>query len=74
MEQDQTRLFTDINHVLIVQANFDVLNWTLGQDDYDLLCNLTCQMRMVNGNFWLHPKGPYKTLHDLWDDTDDAEG
>ena len=49
------------------------MSWKLSQEDYAALSNLTCQMRMVNGGFWLHPKGPYKTLQELWDDGSDTE-
>lgn len=59
-------------HVAL-QANLDVMSWELSDEDYRALSNLTCQMRMVNGSFWLHPKGPYKVLQDLWDDTSDTE-
>ncbi|KAA6421553.1 MAG: hypothetical protein FRX49_08497 [Trebouxia sp. A1-2] len=55
-----------------VQANLDVMGWELSHEDYHKLCNLPGQMRMVNGSFWLHPRGPYKTLHDLWDDDTSA--
>ena len=58
--------FTDAT--LHVQANLDVIDWELNAGDYDKLCKLPTQMRMVNGRFWLHPKGPYKVLEDLWDD------
>ena len=46
----------------------DVMSWTLCAEDYNKLCGLSTQMRMVNGSFWLHPKGPYVTLNDLWDE------
>jgi hypothetical protein len=55
-----------------VQANLDVMGWELGHEDYHKLCDLPVQMRMVNGSFWLHSRGPYKTLHDLWDDDTSA--
>ncbi len=55
-----------------VQANLDVMGWELSHEDYHKLCNLPIQMRMVNGSFWLHPRGPYKNLHDLWDDNTSA--
>lgn len=66
----------DLHHILDIaglQANFDVMSWTLSDEDFRQLCSLNCQMRMVNGSFWLHPRGPYKTLHDLWDESEDAE-
>ena len=62
----------DIMLYLGMQANLDVMSWELGRDDYIKLCNLHVQMRMVNGSFWLHPKGPYRTLGDLWDDNNEA--
>ncbi|DBA88993.1 hypothetical protein WJX79_009089 [Trebouxia sp. C0005] len=55
-----------------IKANLDVMGWELSHEDYHKLCNLPGQMRMVNGSFWLHPRGPYKTLHDLWDDDTSA--
>ena len=30
-------------------------------------------MRMVNGSFWLHPRGPYVTMADLWDEDECVE-
>ncbi|DBA96512.1 hypothetical protein WJX77_003634 [Trebouxia sp. C0004] len=55
-----------------IKANLDVMGWELSHEDYHKLCNLPIQMRMVNGSFWLHPRGPYKALHDLWDDETSA--
>ena len=49
------------------QANLEGAGWDLDKDDYNQLCNLQMQMRMVDGSFWLNPRGPYKTLKDLWD-------
>ncbi|KAL3146586.1 hypothetical protein ABBQ32_000824 [Trebouxia sp. C0010 RCD-2024] len=51
-----------------IKANMDVMSWALCIEDYNRLCDLSTQMRMVNGSFWLHPKGPYVTLNDLWDE------
>ena len=51
-----------------MQANMDVMSWTLCAEEYNKLCGLSTQMRMVNGSFWLHPRGPYVTLNDLWDE------
>lgn len=28
---------------------------------------------MVNGRFLLHSRGPFQTLHDLWDDSAEDE-
>lgn len=52
----------------------DVTSWALCAEDYNKLCNMTTQMRMVNGSFWLHPKGPYVTLNDLWDNDANSNG
>ncbi len=45
-----------------------VLDWELPADDYALLSTLSFQQRMVNGAMWLHPKGPYRTMEELWDE------
>ena len=52
----------------------DVHSWALSAEDYNKLCDLSTQMRMVNGSFWLHPKGPYITMDDLWDEDDSSAG
>ena len=57
-----------------LQANMDVMSWALCAEDYNKLCNLTVQLRMVNGSFWLHPKGPYVTMKDLWDEDNNSGG
>lgn len=31
------------------------------------------QERMVSGVMWLDPRGPYRTLSDLWDDADGGD-
>jgi hypothetical protein len=31
------------------------------------------QQRMVSGIMWLSPRGPYKTLQDLWDEDEGGE-
>jgi hypothetical protein len=36
------------------------------------LDRLETQCRMVDGSFWLSPFGPYKQLHELWDDEDEG--
>ncbi|UPQ98615.1 NADP-dependent oxidoreductase [Chloropicon primus] len=56
-----------------IKSNLDVIDWELPREDYESLCGLVTQERMVNGSFWLNPSGPYKTLEDLWDVPHDAE-
>jgi len=49
-------------------GNLDVLDWELPPWEYNLLSSIAFQMRMVNGGMWLNPKGPYRTMQDLWDE------
>jgi diketogulonate reductase-like aldo/keto reductase len=51
-----------------IRANLDVLSWQLPEQAMARLCARQLQQRMVDGSFWLTPKGPYKTLRDLWDE------
>ena len=59
-------------------GNLDVLDWELSSQDYGALCSLRLQQRMVNGAMWLNPKGPYRSMEDLWDEPEgghvEAEG
>ncbi|KAK9812757.1 hypothetical protein WJX72_003137 [[Myrmecia] bisecta] len=51
-----------------IQANLEVFDWHMPADDFAELSALQPQMRMVDGSFWLHPAGPYKTLQDFWNE------
>jgi len=51
-----------------IAGNLDVLDWELSPADYELLSTMAFQMRMVNGGMWLNPRGPYRTMEDLWDE------
>jgi alcohol dehydrogenase (NADP+) len=53
-----------------IAGNLDVLDWELSASDYALLSSMAFQMRMVNGGMWLNPRGPYRTMEDLWDEPD----
>ncbi|KAJ8609188.1 hypothetical protein CTAYLR_008424 [Chrysophaeum taylorii] len=53
-----------------IRANFDVQDWCLDPDLFAKLSAVEPQSRMLHGEFWLNPSGPYKTLADLWDDDD----
>jgi len=51
-----------------IKGNLEgVLSWELNKDDMNTLSTLPVNQRMVDGSFWLNPKGPYRTLQDLWD-------
>lgn len=51
-----------------LQENLDVFSWALDAADYSTLSDLNPQVRMLDGSFLLNPKGPYKTIEDLWDE------
>ncbi|WIA08297.1 hypothetical protein OEZ85_007740 [Tetradesmus obliquus] len=51
-----------------IASNFDVLDWQLTPEDQQALSSLPYRQRMVSGVMWLNPRGPYKTLQDLWDE------
>ena len=51
-----------------IRGNLDVLDWELSQEDYEALSSLRFQQRMVNGAMWLNPRGPYRTMEDLWNE------
>ena len=55
-----------------IAGNLDVLDWELSASDYALLSSMAFQMRMVNGGMWLNPRGPYRTMEDLWDEPETA--
>ena len=60
-----------------IAGNLDVLSWELSAEQYSALSSLRFQQRMVNGAMWLHPRGPYRTMEELWDEpeppSDDEE-
>ena len=51
-----------------IRGNLAVFDWALGAEDYAALSTLRSQQRMVNGAMWLHPRGPYRTQEELWDE------
>ena len=51
-----------------LRSNLDVFDWCLPEEDVRLIDAVAPRHRMVDGSFWLSPKGPYKTLEDLWDE------
>lgn len=56
-----------------IKGNLDVLDWELGEEEYTKLSTLKFQQRMVNGAMWLNPRGPYRTMEDLWDEPEAGE-
>ncbi|KAL1522888.1 hypothetical protein AB1Y20_017853 [Prymnesium parvum] len=51
-----------------IEANFDVFDWALTEEQMAELSSIEPQQRMMNGAFWCTKDGPYKTPLDLWDD------
>uniref|UniRef100_A0A1D1ZZK1 NADP-dependent oxidoreductase domain-containing protein n=1 Tax=Auxenochlorella protothecoides TaxID=3075 RepID=A0A1D1ZZK1_AUXPR len=51
-----------------IAGNLQVLDWELTEEDMAALSTLPVQQRMVNGATWLHPRGPYRTMEELWDE------
>ena len=51
-----------------IEANAQVDDWEIPAEEYAMLCGLSTQTKMVDGRYWVSPRGPYKTLEDLWDD------
>ncbi|KAL4443567.1 hypothetical protein ABPG75_011304 [Micractinium tetrahymenae] len=51
-----------------IRGNLRVFDWELSAEDYAALSTLPDQQRMVNGAMWLNPKGPYRTMEELWDE------
>ena len=56
-----------------IRSNLDVTSWELPRADYEALCSLSFQQRMVTARYWLNPKGPYKTEGEFWDEEPGAE-
>ncbi len=51
-----------------LRGNLDVLAWALPPRCAAALGALRFQQRMVNGAPWLHARGPYCTMAELWDE------
>jgi len=54
-----------------IRGNLDVLSWGLSKAGFTALSTIKFQQRMVNGAMWLNPKGPYRTMEDLWDEPEE---
>jgi diketogulonate reductase-like aldo/keto reductase len=51
-----------------IAQNFDVQAWTLSAEDMNKLNSVEPQDRIVKGDFFVSPNGPYKTLAEVWDE------
>ena len=52
-----------------IESNLDTIGaWELSAEQMSELSAIEPQCRMLHGQFWCNPKGPYKTVADLWDD------
>jgi hypothetical protein len=51
-----------------LRGNLDVLAWALPPRCAAALGALRFQQRMVNGAPWLHARGPYRSMAELWDE------
>ncbi|CAD7701569.1 unnamed protein product [Ostreobium quekettii] len=54
-----------------IQANLDVLDWSIPEAEYQRLCSFHPQLRMLDGSYFTNPRGPYKRISDLWDDPEE---
>ena len=50
-----------------IKENFEVYDWELSESQFAELSALEPQVRMIAGNSFLLPGGPYRTTEDLWD-------
>ncbi|XP_068654504.1 non-functional NADPH-dependent codeinone reductase 2-like [Aristolochia californica] len=50
-----------------MKQNLDIFDWSLSEDEL-LLFDEIPQHRIVSGEDYISPYGPYKTLEELWDD------
>lgn len=51
-----------------IEANFAMFDWELSDEHMVELSAIEPQMRMLHGEFWCNPEGPYRTTADLWDE------
>ena len=52
-----------------LKGNLAVLDgWELDEQAMQEINDVNTKARMVDGSFWLHKDGPYRTLTELWDD------
>eukprot|EP00316_Scyphosphaera_apsteinii_P001386 CAMPEP_0119314034 /NCGR_PEP_ID=MMETSP1333-20130426/31368_1 /TAXON_ID=418940 /ORGANISM="Scyphosphaera apsteinii, Strain RCC1455" /LENGTH=305 /DNA_ID=CAMNT_0007319051 /DNA_START=295 /DNA_END=1208 /DNA_ORIENTATION=+ len=49
-------------HAGRIASNFDVLSWSLTDEQMAQLSAITPQTRLLHGGYWVSEKGPYKTL------------
>jgi len=51
-----------------IQENLDILSWSLSEEQMARLSSLEPQGRLLRGDFFVQPKGPFDSLIDLWGD------
>lgn len=51
-----------------IANNFDVFSWELTAEQFHALNTIEHQERILVGNIWLNPNGPYRTIPELWDE------
>lgn len=53
-----------------IRSNIEgpVLNFTLNEPDFEALSTLPIQVRSLCGSVWISPRGPYRSVEELWDE------
>ena len=51
-----------------IKTDSAVADWSLSDQDMQILNNLHVQRRMLLGSVFLSEEGPYRTLKELWDE------
>uniref|UniRef100_A0A0D9W291 NADP-dependent oxidoreductase domain-containing protein n=1 Tax=Leersia perrieri TaxID=77586 RepID=A0A0D9W291_9ORYZ len=49
-----------------MKQNMEIFDWDLSEEDKKMIASIP-QRRACQGEFFVSPDGPYKSLHDLWD-------
>ncbi len=49
-----------------IKENFDILSWSLSEEQMSKLSSLEPQGRLLRGDFFIKPKGPFDSAFDLW--------
>lgn len=50
-----------------IEENFDMFTWDLSPDQMHRLSSIEPQRRMLAGDFWVKPGGPYRSMDELWE-------
>ncbi|KAF0931325.1 hypothetical protein E2562_004474 [Oryza meyeriana var. granulata] len=49
-----------------MKQNMDIFDWELNEEDKRMIAGIP-QRRASQGEYFVSPDGPYKSIHDLWD-------